>query len=234
MADTIPSQGLDLLGAIKQYESGGDYNSVGPAVKGRSDRAYGAYQVMGTNVPTWTKEVLGVSMTPQQFLADPRAQDAVAQAKLEPIAAKYGPLGAASWWFTGKVNPSGNPSDGYHSNDQYQAAISKLMGVQGAMAPPLPSQTIGNAPPIAGPQQPPAALPGGAAPQQQQQQQPLPPQFSGAPAPAGQSPIQQALAQQVPALGLGMSPIAYYQRRFNPQQAFQKIPLPPGFTGYTG
>lgn len=88
--------------AIQANESGGNYGALGPVTKS-GDRAYGAYQVMGNNVGPWTQEVLGRSLTPDQFLNDRAAQDAVFKAKFGQSVAKYGnPQDAASVWFTGK------------------------------------------------------------------------------------------------------------------------------------
>lgn len=103
---TAPTQGYaaniaNLSHAVKTVESGGNYQAVGPQTR-TGDRAYGAYQVMGANIPQWTKEVLGQSLTPQQFLASTEAQDAVARAKLGQYANKYGPEGAAKAWFAGE------------------------------------------------------------------------------------------------------------------------------------
>jgi hypothetical protein len=69
-----------IAAAHRQIESNGNYGALGPVVpsgQNRGDRAYGAYQVMGNNIPAWTKETLGYSMTPEEFLHNPQAQDAV-------------------------------------------------------------------------------------------------------------------------------------------------------------
>jgi len=68
---------------------------------------------MGANIPSWTKEVLGKAMTPQQFLSDPQAQDKVAIAKIGQSLKKHGTLeDAASVWFTGQpVAKAGNRQD---------------------------------------------------------------------------------------------------------------------------
>ncbi len=87
--------------AIASIESGGRYDAQGPVTK-TGDRALGKYQVMGTNVGPWTKEVLGREMTPQEFLASPEAQDKVFQAKFGQYTQKYGPNGAARAWFAGE------------------------------------------------------------------------------------------------------------------------------------
>lgn len=91
-----------LATAIGQFESGGNYKAVGP-VTSSGDKAYGKYQVMGANIPSWTKEALGKSMTPQQFLADTAAQDKVAEYKMGKMLAQYkNPNDVASVWFSGR------------------------------------------------------------------------------------------------------------------------------------
>lgn len=105
-----------VTAAIGQYESGGNYKALGPTVTSgmyKGDRAYGKYQVMGKNVPSWTKAALGRSMTPQEFLNDPAAQDKVAEYYMGMHLAKYGNLDdVASVWFSGRpANQAGNAKD---------------------------------------------------------------------------------------------------------------------------
>jgi len=88
--------------AIAGIESGGRYDAVGPAANEKGNRAYGKYQVMDFNVGPWTQEVLGRPMTPQEFLANPQAQDAVFKAKFGQYQQKYGPEGASRAWFAGE------------------------------------------------------------------------------------------------------------------------------------
>lgn len=97
------SGGVDkIMGSIKKLESSGNYAAIGPKTK-TGDQAYGAYQVMGANIPSWTKEVLGREYTPEEFLADQQAQDAVARTKMSESLAKYGSADdVASVWFTGR------------------------------------------------------------------------------------------------------------------------------------
>lgn len=87
--------------AIFGIESSGRYNLLGPVTRD-GDRAYGKYQIMGKNVGPWTREVLGREMSPQEFAADPAAQDAVFNAKFGGYVSKYGPEGAARAWFAGE------------------------------------------------------------------------------------------------------------------------------------
>lgn len=87
--------------AISGIESGGRYDALGPTTK-TGDRAYGKYQVMGSNIPVWTEKYLGRRMTPEEFLASPEAQEAVFKGEFGRLAAKYGPEGAARAWFAGE------------------------------------------------------------------------------------------------------------------------------------
>lgn len=91
--------------ATSGQESGGKYDAVGPVMHHGSsagDRAYGKYQVMGKNIPQWTYEALGYAMNPDQFLANPAAQEAVYRHKFGEYASKYGPEGAARAWYGGE------------------------------------------------------------------------------------------------------------------------------------
>jgi murein DD-endopeptidase MepM/ murein hydrolase activator NlpD len=88
-----------FMKAIAQQESGGNYGALGSYVGG--DRAYGKYQIMGNNVPNWTKSALGTSMTPEQFLKDKSAQDATARYHLWNYYKNYGPRKAAMAWNQG-------------------------------------------------------------------------------------------------------------------------------------
>lgn len=90
--------------AIASIESqgSGDYKAMGPVTR-TGDRAYGRYQVMGANIGPWTRQALGREMTPQEFLANPQAQDAVFDHIFGGYVQQYGsPEEAASMWFTGR------------------------------------------------------------------------------------------------------------------------------------
>lgn len=100
----------DYAKAIQSNESGGNYQALGPVTR-TGDRAYGAYQVMGANIPQWTKEALGQPMTPEQFLQSKEAQDKVFQHRFGGYVEKYGnPQDAASAWFTGRPQAQGGSS----------------------------------------------------------------------------------------------------------------------------
>lgn len=161
----------DFGKAIAGIESAGQkdpYAALGPVTK-TGDRAYGKYQVMGTNIPAWTKEHLGQEMTPEQFLANPQAQDAVFKGQFGKYVQQTGnPQDAASMWFTGKPLAQGaGLSDQLGTTGQ--GYVDKFNAGLGGAAP---SPAVGaiatalNGPAGAPPATPPAAppVPAGAAP----------------------------------------------------------------------
>lgn len=116
--------------AIRKIESGsfeGNYGAIGPVTRS-GDRAYGAYQVMGANIESWTKEVLGVAMTQKQFLSDRAAQDKVFYAKFGQSLDKFGSFSdAISVWFSG-----GPLAQNRHKNDGYNSVPEYLRKVEAA------------------------------------------------------------------------------------------------------
>lgn len=125
----------DAREAEAQVESAGSggYTAVGPRTK-TGDRAYGRYQVMGANIPSWTKEVTGKAMTPQQFLADPAVQDQVFNTKFGQAMTKYGNAqDAASVWFSGKplAQAAGRHDITGTSAEQYVNKFNNALGVGG-------------------------------------------------------------------------------------------------------
>lgn len=87
--------------AIGHIESSNNYKALGPMTGG--DRAYGRYQVMGRNIPSWTEEALGRRMTSQEFLNSPEAQDRVFDYHFGKAMQHHGNIDdAASVWFSGR------------------------------------------------------------------------------------------------------------------------------------
>lgn len=121
------------------------YVALGPVMK-NGDRAYGKYQVMGSNIPAWTKAATGTALTPSQFYNNPDAQERTASDQIGKILAENDndPNQAASVWFTGKRLENVNPktSDGYTTNEEYQKRFSRGFN---SYAPP--SQSADAAPP---------------------------------------------------------------------------------------
>ena len=80
-ADVAQTQPLGYVtrkfrNAIFTQESGGRYDAVGQYVPGQG-RAVGIGQVMPANIGPWTKKYYGKALTPEEYLANPAAQDAV-------------------------------------------------------------------------------------------------------------------------------------------------------------
>src|SRR5438552_1324842 len=91
--------------AIADIESGGHenpYDAVGPRT-GHGDRAYGKYQMMGNNIPSWTEEAGLGRLSPQQFIANPDAQEKVFRTRMGKYLDDHGGSveDAASLWHSG-------------------------------------------------------------------------------------------------------------------------------------
>jgi hypothetical protein len=113
-----------FLWAIAQQESGGNYQA-------NNGLAVGKYQVLKTNVPGWSRDVLGYSMTWQQFLANPAAQDKIAGAKLTDYYQRYGARGAASAWYSG--NPAlANSTRSQSGGPSIKAYVDQVIGRMGS------------------------------------------------------------------------------------------------------
>lgn len=89
--------------AIGGYESGGNYNAVGPT-HATMGRALGKYQVMEANLPEWLAKSNLPVMTPAEFLKSPSAQDQVFNTIFGGYMKDKGSFNeAASMWFSGKT-----------------------------------------------------------------------------------------------------------------------------------
>lgn len=168
----LPPPGADPAAtAISGIESAGGpnggYGAVGPVANKQGNRAYGKYQVLDTNIGPWTQEVLGKPMSPQEFLANPQAQDAVFKAKFGQYRQQFGSDEAASRaWFAGPGgmnNPSardvnGMTVQGY--SQKFQAGMPPPSGAQPqpGQAPPAPPVMVQATPPQGNAQQPGAPL----------------------------------------------------------------------------
>lgn len=124
--------GTAFQNAIAGIESGGRYDALGPVTK-TGDRAYGKYQIMGANIPQWSQEILGRRMTPQEFVANPEAQDAIFNGKFGQYAQKYGPEGAARAWFAGERGMN-NPNARDQLGTSVQQYGQRFMGALGPNA----------------------------------------------------------------------------------------------------
>ena len=102
LASTTPGGGSTYRDAIASIESAGsgDYAAVGPRHP-KMGRALGRYQIMESNIGPWSREALGREVTPDEFMADPKLQDAIFDKKFGSYVERFGPEGAARAWFGG-------------------------------------------------------------------------------------------------------------------------------------
>jgi hypothetical protein len=151
----MPINGNDPIEAIAyaigQIESTGNYGATNFNDPGGG--AWGKYQILASNIPSWTQEALGYSMTPQQFIANPEAQDITAKYMMEKYYNQFGqdPLAVARAWNAGPgyaTNPNAVPEyqsrfqqayGNFNSTGQYQGpnAIATMGGQQGQFLQPL-------------------------------------------------------------------------------------------------
>ncbi len=89
----------ESIAKIESAGSGG-YSAVG-AVTASGDRAYGRYQMMGSNIADWSKQALGTPLTIDQFLNNPALQDKIFDHIFSGYVDKYGMEGASQAWFGG-------------------------------------------------------------------------------------------------------------------------------------
>lgn len=93
------SQYRDAIASIESAGSG-DYSAVGPTNE-KLGRALGRYQIMEANIGPWSREALGREVSADEFLANPKLQDAIFDSKFGGYVQKFGPEGAAQAWFAG-------------------------------------------------------------------------------------------------------------------------------------
>jgi len=130
---SLPTNVSSFRQAIIGKESGGNYNAVNP-----DSGALGIGQVMPENVGPWTQKYLGKALTPQQFLKDRAAQDAVVNGRFNDMLKDQAAEGfsgeqmirrAAAVWYSGQgklwndTKPQYSNGRRYPSIAEYTQAI---------------------------------------------------------------------------------------------------------------
>ena len=147
--DYTPEQRRAAIASIESQGSG-DYAARGPVINSRhgsGDQALGRYQIMASNLPAWSKEVLGREVSADEFMRDPKLQDAIFDKKFGDFVQKHGEAGAASMWFTGRPDADVKDALGTSSRnyiDKYLNALGEPLQV-GAPYPDQQSPTPGPA-----------------------------------------------------------------------------------------
>lgn len=125
---------------IGKMESSNNYGAVGPPTDG--GRGLGKYQVLESNLPGWSRQVLGRSVTPEEFLKSPEMQDKVAGTILSGYVQKYGFEKAGQAWFAGEGGIGhGDRRDvlGTSTKDYGIRASAGLLDEPGPSAQPAPA-----------------------------------------------------------------------------------------------
>jgi hypothetical protein len=86
--------------AIRKMESTGRYHITADAGRGRT--ALGAYQILDTNLASWSRAALGRAVGRHEFLRSPHLQDKVFHHRFGHYVKKYGAHGAARAWLGGE------------------------------------------------------------------------------------------------------------------------------------
>ncbi len=122
-----------FMNAIGHVESGGRYTA-----RNKSSGAYGKYQIMPSNWPSWARKYLGNSKAPQT----PANQEKVAAGKFRGL---YKWLGSwrrvAHWWLTGSSRPSGWSA-------YATAYVNKVMRYYATASPKMPKAPGTGAPTV--------------------------------------------------------------------------------------
>lgn len=109
--------------AIINQESGGNYSAVNP-----DSGALGIGQVMPENVGPWTERYLGRRLSTQQFLSDPKAQDAVVNGRFRDMLNDQAAAGyrgeeairrAAAVWYSGRGDLWNDSTPQYYNGREY-------------------------------------------------------------------------------------------------------------------
>lgn len=113
--------------ALVNMESGGRYDAVGPSVNG-GDRAIGKYQVMASNVPSWTLKHYGIKLTTEQYKNNPQAQDAVFKGEFGGYIKRFGNVrDAVSMWHSGRPYEQAVREGAADVNMSTQNYVDKIM-----------------------------------------------------------------------------------------------------------
>lgn len=86
--------------AIRKIESTDRYHITANARGGRT--ALGAYQILDTNLASWSRAALGRAVGRKEFLRSPHLQDRIFHHRFGHYVKKYGAHGAARAWLGGE------------------------------------------------------------------------------------------------------------------------------------
>ena len=117
-----------LMEKMAQVESGGRYDAYNP---NDPSGAYGRYQILGDNIPSWAEAAGLPGVTVDQFHKSPDIQDQVAKYHFGNYLNKYGPWGALVAW-NGGEGALKKLDDGSYTGafDQVNQYAEKVLGTK--------------------------------------------------------------------------------------------------------
>lgn len=135
IAGTESAGSRDIYGGNNPYmvlsgqKTLADFNKM--SQKEKDNTAFGKYQVMGFNIPSWTEAAGLGKMTIAQYLSSPEAQEKVFEYQSELQYAKYGNWDdVASVWFSGRAATGNVAADKFGTDvPEYITKYRKKMGL---------------------------------------------------------------------------------------------------------
>jgi hypothetical protein len=121
-AEADPKSMAKYAAAIRKIESTNRYHITANAGRGRT--ALGAYQILDTNLASWSRAALGRAVSREEFLRSPHLQDRVFHHRFGQYVKKYGAHGAARAWLGGE----GAARGGRESADRFGSTPSSYAG----------------------------------------------------------------------------------------------------------
>lgn len=112
-----------LMRAISTQESGGDHTRTNP-----DSGASGRFQIMPDNIPSWSKEALGYSLSHAQFMSSPELQVKIARYKFNQYLSTSSAPGrsqeeiirrVAATWYSGRPSLWNNTRPQYSNGRRY-------------------------------------------------------------------------------------------------------------------
>lgn len=129
------------LARLRQMESSNNYSNrtdAGPDPRtGQPRTAWGAYGVLDSDLPQWSKEAVGRVVPVAEFMRNPELQDQIAGHQFKKLAQQYGLEGAARGWLGGPggVNKPWRTDRLGTSIDAYGQSFMRGIGQAGAAGP---------------------------------------------------------------------------------------------------
>lgn len=135
-----------LKAALGPMESGNRYNIKGP-YNNKYGFPLGKYQIMESNLPSWSQAALGRVVSSQEFLSNPDLQEKVAGHRMGQIIDRYGNLhDAASVWHSGVPLAEARRQGRRDVNMSTVDYVNKTIGNMRGNAPAAPRQPVAAAP----------------------------------------------------------------------------------------